>query len=327
MVASYILVSPFCCWNEHLTFEAGILELIYTLHWREIIFIGEKNHIKNLKTITPQLPIIYYSFLYHNRLFLWFQVVLFTFFFRFFHRTKKIIFLSFEHPNIVFLISAFFTNSIWFLHTYWWKNRWTALIKKIGYRFFITRNKCVVLWEWIFKKMPPSKNNFYIHHPVPSFTSNFRTKKKKNQVVIFPAHKHRQINIEISSNITHKIQSWGWKVVTLWWSQRTLNIDDYFSQLSESQFCIFLSSAGDYSLRCSGSLFDSIGVGTFIFGTQSPMSSSLLEDFRELGIFFPDISSLTNYFKSKPFSIRSIRKNIPEEIFSKNIRLLRKFIS
>ena len=317
----YILASPFCSWNEHLTFDAGILELFHTLNAWKIIFVWEKNHILKIKNILPNLPVTYHVSLYSNRVFLWFYVIFSVFFLQFFNARRKVIFLSFEHPNIIFLISILFRNSIWFLHTYWWRNKIISFFKKLWFRLFLLRNKSVVLWEWIYNNMPFYKNNFFLHHPIPSFISNFRNIEKKNQVVVFPSHKHRFWNQEVTSYFLNKLRSYGLEIVSLWWSDRVLELHDYYSQLAQSQFCIFLSSPDDYALRCSWSLFDAMGTGLFICGIASDMSRSLVRDFWDIGFFVNHIDQINNSMDNA-LKRRNEWIDIWDLILKKNILLI-----
>lgn len=325
MNSIYIISSPFCLKNEHLTFEAGILELIYNLGNWKIIFVWNNNHITSLQTLISDLPISYYPLSSENRIFLWLQVIFSTFFLHFFNKKRKVLFLSFEHPNIVFLIALLFRDSVGFLHTYWAKNIFLSSIKKIWYKLYLLRNQSVVLWKWIYENMPPHKNHFYIYHPIPYFVSSFRAKEKKNQVVIFPSRSYRFNNRDAADSFVGQIESHGLGIVSLWWPNRTLKVDDYYSQLAQSQFCVLLSSAKDYSLRCSGSLFDALGLWVFVYGIESDMSRSLSRDFWSIGFFASNYDELNNAL-GKIHLLKHKQTNFWELIFEKNIILISKIL-
>lgn len=325
MQKACIVVSPFCLWNEHLTFESWVLELLLGIKYSKIILIGEKDHLRRLRKMLPHVSIIYRSYSYKNRLFLGIHTIFLVFFLNI-SRKNKIFFLSFEHPHLIFLIALLFRNSVWFLHNYGWKNFFVSAIKKFGYKFFIFRNKSVVLGEWIYKNMPFYRNNFFIYHPIPSFISNFWNVEKKKQVVIFPSHNHRFIPEGKINYFIEQIQSQGFQVVRLGWSKRQLNMDDYYTQLAESQFCVLLSGGVDYKLRCSGSIFDAMAVGTFIYGLESDMSRSLLIDFWNIGFFVKDLEHIFASIGSVSINC-NIDRDIWDTILQKNISLITKILS
>lgn len=322
----YILASPFCLWNEHLTFEAWVVELLSEFKNSKIIFVGERHHVWKLKMLVPHLSIIYISQSFQSRFLLGFYVIFSVFFLHIFGK-NKVLFLSFEHPHIVFLIGMLFRNSIWFLHTYWSRNKIINFIKKIWYKFFILRNKSIVLWDWIYKNMPFYKNNFFIHHPIPSFLSNLHAEKKKNQVVIFPSHKHRFIGWEgITYLIKQQLEDQGVQVLESGWSERKLDIYDYYYQLATSQFCVFLSSKNDYDLRCSWSLFDALGLWIFVYGIESEMSRSILHDFWNIGFFGSSIEDIY-YALDRDVPLEATKQiDFPKLILERNIPLIAKIL-
>lgn len=323
MPKNFLLVSPFCRSNEHLTFESGIIELVsMTYPDAKIIFLGEKNHVIALKKTINVKNINFRHFNFRHRIFFGLNLVLQAFLLKRRTPNSLTLFLSFEHPHIVFLISILFKKSIWFLHTYWSNNILLKFIKIIGYKFFISRNYSIVLGRWIHYNMPTYMNNFWMYHPVINLRTEHNS-KKLNQVILFPSRKYRAVNNIFLDTLVTNLRKISINAVLLP-ENRDLSMHKYASLLSESLFILFLSANGDYDLRCSGSLFDAISSGTYLYWNSSQMTQSLKKDFWDFWFFSNNPDFVLKHIKKCNRKYPTI--HLSNEVFKKNRLLFSKII-
>jgi hypothetical protein len=111
--------------------------------------------------------------------------------------------------------------------------------------------------------MPTYMNNFWMYHPVINLRTEHNS-KKLNQVILFPSRKYRAVNNIFLDTLVTNLRKISINAVLLP-ENRDLSMHKYASLLSESLFILFLSANGDYDLRCSGSLFDAISSGTYLY--------------------------------------------------------------
>lgn len=315
---TFILVSPFCFQNEHTTFEAWFIQQLLSIHNWKIYFFWEINHCNSLGKYFPgcNINFIPISPLWW-RLFFGLRTLFLVFIFSFFKKNIKIIFLSFEHPHILFLVSLFFSGTHGCLHSGTAISPLLRFIKKIGLYFFSFRNEYFVLWRWIYKNLEVKKKVNWIYYPLFKYENTLPSKNLKKLIVVFGGsrYKYKFVNQDLEKLITDILANKWFDFLVLWKWDASLDMIEYHEILKNAYLSVFISSPMAYKLRCSGSFFDSINAWLPIVWFQCEMSTDIEDTFGKIWFFTSDteewfLKQLLFLLQQSEEQFSTIRRNL-----------------
>lgn len=307
MQKNVILVSPFSIWMEHSSFDIGFIQTFLDLSYT-VKFFWEKAHCELIAEFFKWNNLVsLQSFSENNKVFLWWKIILNVFLCR---ENKPMVFLSFDHPHILFFVWIFFRNTIGISHYLWGKWYFPWFIKKLWLWLYSLRNRIVVLGPWILKDSALLKID-WIFHPIIQANKSGYIKFGKRLFFTKQETYKMQDAFDLSFIREKSINNWYYVLKT----EKNLSINDYLKRLEYCQYMIILSSPDAYKNRCSGSLFDAISRGLPVLWIKSPMFESLQQEFWFFGYFFNNTKELSNFLLfSDSFNTKRVNSKKIEQI-------------